>query len=60
MIIENIILILLSFYLGVFFCDKAGLKFSIITLPFVKLYELITKKTKERKIKDDKKETESK
>lgn len=60
MTIGDIIIIVLSFYLGVFLCDKTGLKFSIITLPFVKLYELINKKTKERKPEDAKEETESK
>jgi hypothetical protein len=60
MIIEQIVWIVVSFYLGVFLCDKAGLKFGIIAYPFVKLFELISKKTKERKIEDAKEKTESK
>lgn len=56
-LLQPILLILSGFYLGVFLCDKAGLKFKIIAYPFVyiftKLKNLIHKEEKKTNVEKE-------
>ena len=58
-LLENVLLLLSGFYLGVFLCEKAGLKFKTIGYPFVflftKLKNIIHREDKESDAKKEEK-----